>query len=72
MKRFNSIFPLLLILFMTSCSSQNVRMDSGKAVETAYDFTLPDQNGNPATLSNILKGNRGAVIAFYPKDDSKN
>jgi AhpC/TSA family. len=72
MKRFNIIFPFLLILLVTSCSSQNVRPDSGKAVETAYDFTLPDQYGNPATLSNIIKGGRGAVIAFYPKDDSKN
>jgi peroxiredoxin Q/BCP len=34
----------------------------------APDFTLPDQDGNPVTLSE-LKGQR-IVIYFYPKDDT--
>jgi peroxiredoxin Q/BCP len=34
----------------------------------APDFTLPDQDGTPLTLSS-LKGQR-VVIYFYPKDDT--
>lgn len=34
----------------------------------APDFTLPDQNGQPVTLSD-LRGQR-VVIYFYPKDDT--
>jgi peroxiredoxin len=40
--------------------------------ETAYDFTLPDQNGKLLKLSDVMKEYRGAVLAFYPKDDTKN
>jgi peroxiredoxin Q/BCP len=36
--------------------------------EPAPDFTLPDQDGNPVSLSG-LKGQR-VVIYFYPKDDT--
>ena len=36
--------------------------------DIAPDFTLPDQNGNPVSLSG-LKGGR-VVIYFYPKDDT--
>jgi thioredoxin-dependent peroxiredoxin len=36
--------------------------------DTAPDFTLPDQDGNPVTLS-ALRGQR-VVIYFYPKDDT--
>jgi len=36
--------------------------------DAAPDFTLPDQNGNPVTLSS-LRGQR-VVIYFYPKDDT--
>ena len=39
-----------------------------KVGEPAPDFTLPDQNGNPVSLSG-LKGQR-VVIYFYPKDDT--
>jgi peroxiredoxin Q/BCP len=35
--------------------------------DTAADFTLPDQNGNAVTLSELWK--RGPVVLFfYPKD----
>ena len=34
----------------------------------APDFTLPDKNGNPVTLSD-LKGRR-VVLYFYPKDNT--
>ena len=36
--------------------------------DTAPDFTLPDQDGNPVSLSS-LRGQR-VVIYFYPKDDT--
>jgi len=36
--------------------------------DPAPDFTLPDQDGNPVSLS-ALKGDR-VVIYFYPKDDT--
>ena len=36
--------------------------------QPAPDFTLPDQNGTPVTLSG-LKGNP-VVLYFYPKDDT--
>jgi peroxiredoxin Q/BCP len=36
--------------------------------DSAPDFTLPDQNGNPVTLSE-LRG-RPVVLYFYPKSDT--
>ena len=36
--------------------------------DTAPDFTLPDQNGEPVTLSS-LKG-KSVVLYFYPKADT--
>lgn len=36
--------------------------------DAAPDFTLPDQNGEPVSLSS-LRGHR-VVIYFYPKDDT--
>jgi peroxiredoxin Q/BCP len=36
--------------------------------DTAPDFTLPDQDGNPVTLS-ALEG-RNVVLYFYPKADT--
>jgi peroxiredoxin Q/BCP len=38
------------------------------AGQTAPDFTLPDQDGNPVTLSD-LRG-RPVVLYFYPKADT--
>ena len=40
-------------------------LDPGDA---APDFTLPDQDGNPVTLSD-LKG-QPVVLCFYPKADA--
>jgi len=45
--------------------SDSIALDIGSP---APDFTLPDQNGNPVSLSG-LKGQR-VVIYFYPKDDT--
>ncbi|MBD3234581.1 MAG: redoxin domain-containing protein [candidate division Zixibacteria bacterium] len=35
--------------------------------DTAPDFTLPDQNGDPFTLSSF-RGKYNVVLAFYPGD----
>jgi peroxiredoxin Q/BCP len=40
-----------------------------KAGDTAPDFTLPDQNGRPVTLSGYRDKNH-VVLYFYPKDFS--
>jgi len=72
MKKFYSILLLMMLAFLPSCSSHNVRIEPGQQGEAAYDFNLPHQYGNMVNLSGLLKGSRGAVIAFYPKDDSKN
>jgi peroxiredoxin Q/BCP len=39
-----------------------------KENDIAPDFTLPDQDGNPVTLSS-LRGEQ-VVLYFYPKDDT--
>jgi peroxiredoxin Q/BCP len=36
--------------------------------QPAPDFTLPDQDGNPVTLSSLRGG--WVVVYFYPKDDT--
>jgi peroxiredoxin Q/BCP len=36
--------------------------------QTAPDFTLPDQDGRPVTLSEL--GGRNVVLYFYPKADT--
>jgi thioredoxin-dependent peroxiredoxin len=35
--------------------------------DSAPDFTLPDQEGNPVTLSEL----RGQPVYFYPRADTK-
>jgi hypothetical protein len=62
---------IALSFFIWGCAS-NGGMASNSAHETALDFSLPDQNGNTVMLSQVLENYNGAVIAFYPKDDSKN
>jgi len=62
----------LLAAMMISCSSQSVKTETSAVGEKAQSFTLPDQNGTMTSLEEILKNQKGAVLAFYPKDDSKN
>lgn len=67
-------FVVLVLMFsvLLACSSLDVKKTSDAPNRTGYDFTLPDQNGKMVKLSEVMKDYRGAVIAFYPKDDSKN
>jgi len=62
----------LLVAMMISCSSQSVKTETAAASDKAPGFTLPDQKGTMTSLEDILKNQKGAVLAFYPKDDSKN
>jgi hypothetical protein len=66
------IFLVLMFSVLSACSSFDVKKTSHMPGETAYDFTLPDQNGKLLKLSDVMKEYRGAVLAFYPKDDTKN
>ncbi|MBN2160181.1 MAG: redoxin domain-containing protein [Spirochaetes bacterium] len=64
--------PLVLILLVVcACSSTNALEKASLTGQTAYDFSLPDQDGKIWKLSDVLKSYRGAVLAFYPKDDTK-
>lgn len=40
-----------------------------KEGEKAPDFLLPDQNGNPVKLSEVLQ-EKSVVLYFYPKDET--
>ncbi len=50
----------------------NETTTEGKRVavgDQAPDFTLPDKNGTPVRLSDLLKDS-AVVLYFYPKDDT--
>ena len=64
---------LMLVMFvLTGCAGYHAGDAPLTAVDLAPDFTLPDQNGEMVSLSTVLDRHRAALIAFYPKDDSKN
>lgn len=72
MMKWKMVCLLSLCLFVWGCSSlESPGMNTGPG-NKAPDFTLPDQNGDPLSLSEVMQDYRGAVIAFYPKDDSRN
>ena len=68
-------FLIVIALFIGGCAASRTP-DTPSAMESdhgnAPDFTLPDQNGERVTLSTVLEKYDGAVLAFYPKDDSRN
>jgi peroxiredoxin len=66
------IVMVVMVAALSACASTDVQKTSNAQKLTAQDFTLPDSNGKLVKLSDVLKDYRGAVIAFYPKDDSKN
>lgn len=72
MKIIKPVLMLTVLLFLTSCSSGSVKDGENITASKAPDFTLPDQDGKSTTLKDLLRNNRGAVLAFYPKDDSRN
>jgi len=66
------VLMVLMFSVLLACSSVDVKKTSDVQSKAADDFTLPDQNGKMVKLSEVMNDYRGAVIAFYPKDDSKN
>ncbi|MEE9913053.1 MAG: redoxin domain-containing protein [Deltaproteobacteria bacterium] len=66
------ILMMVMAAALTACASMDVQKTTSARDSAAHDFTLPDQNGKLVKLSDVLKDYRGAVIAFYPKDDSRN
>jgi cytochrome oxidase Cu insertion factor (SCO1/SenC/PrrC family) len=61
-----------VLAMLSGCASMDVQKTSVDPGSKAPDFTLPDQNGKEVKLGDVLKDYRGVVLAFYPKDDSKN
>ena len=72
MRNTKIILIVVILSVLSACASMDVQKTSNAQNSVAHDFTLPDQNGKLVKLSDVLKDYRGAVIAFYPKDDSKN
>jgi hypothetical protein len=62
----------ILFLFLNACASLGGDKQPHDVNDLAHDFALPDQDGNLVRLSDTLENYQGAVIAFYPKDDSRN
>lgn len=62
----------ILWLLLAACATAPKDTTSAAQPETVPDFALPDQNGRTVRLSEVLENQNGAVIAFYPKDDTRN
>jgi cytochrome oxidase Cu insertion factor (SCO1/SenC/PrrC family) len=71
MRQIKLIFISLFIFVLSACTGADVKNISSASARTAYDFELPDQDGKLWKLSDVLKGHRAVVLAFYPKDDTK-
>lgn len=71
MRQTKLIFIALALLSLCACAQTEIKNTSSAPGQTAYDFTLPDQNGKLWKLSDAVKDHRAVVLAFYPKDDTK-
>jgi hypothetical protein len=72
MTRTKMIWMIVILSMCFACAGTEAQKRSSNPGEKAYDFSLSDQNGKIIKLSEVLKDYRGAVIAFYPKDNTKN
>lgn len=72
MRDIKKLIVMVVMAALSACASTDVQKTSNAQNSTAHDFTLSDSNGKPVKLSDVLKDYRTAVIAFYPKDDSRN
>ncbi|MFO7569848.1 MAG: hypothetical protein R6W75_08615 [Smithellaceae bacterium] len=71
MKQISLLFVAMLLLAFCACAGAEVKTAPAQTDQTAIDFTLPDQDGKLWTLSETLKEYNAVVLAFYPKDDTK-
>ena len=62
---------ICILALVSACASQGVNRQSMNTGSPAHDCTLPDQDGTMVRLSEVLQEYKGAVVAFYPKDDSR-
>jgi len=62
---------VFVLLATTACASTQDQQATAASEAGATDFMLPDQDGRMVRLSGVLDTYDGAVIAFYPKDDSR-
>jgi peroxiredoxin len=60
-----------MLLALVACAGADIKKAPSQSGQSAVDFTLPDQNGKLWTLSETLKNYQAVVLAFYPKDDTK-
>ncbi len=72
MKAKKLVLFFIILDFLSACSSAGVKKTPHQVGDRATDFTLPDQDGNMVTLSEVLEDHRGVILAFYPKDDTGN
>ncbi len=73
MRKFHLIYAVILILALAACAGADIKNTSSDSApgRTAPDFALPDQDGKLWKLSDALKEHRAVVLAFYPKDDTR-
>ena len=63
---------VFVLALLSGCAGVDAQKTPVSAAAKAPDFSLPDQNGKDVKLSEVLANYCGAVLAFYPKDDSRN
>jgi len=71
MRRMKVIVIVFLLFVLLACAGADIKNTSSAPGQTAADFTRPDQDGKFWKLSDVLKDHRAVVLAFYPKDDTK-
>ncbi len=71
MPKIKLLYVLLLLFVLSACAGADVKRTPSASGQTAVDFTLPDQDGKMWTLSETLKEYNAVVLAFYPKDDTR-
>lgn len=71
MRQKKLFFIGLMVFALCACATTDVKNTSYMPDQTAYDFTLSDQDGKLWKLSDALKDYRAVVLAFYTKDDTK-
>ena len=73
MRKFHLIYAVILILALAACAGADIKNTSSDSApgRTAPDFALTDQDGKMWQLSEALKEHRAVVLAFYPKDDTR-
>ena len=69
--QFKCLAVFLVLLATAACAATNEQQAAAVSGTGAPDFALPDQDGRMVRLSGVLDTHDGAVIAFYPKDDSR-